>query len=310
MSLIHDDKFWTLTDEVVPPTVGLDEVGGNDDKRETVEDRLSHSACLFQARDGSGQYEFGIEVKFGFQLGLPLFRNLRRTQDCEPFHLSPVDQLADDVGLSNLTLAAPGSTGSIGASKNIVIDTVAPTVIEYDVIFGTSNLTYNLMGSTRFDLPWQITGIKVVFSEPISTADVHSLTGLTTTGLSGFGTDTLVWTISTITLGSFSTSVVNSGPDAVKDAAGNTLANPFNQNFKVLYGHKLILSGRLLNARAGQTITVDAQPYGRSAPVEVGTVKTDGSGQWSLAVRPTTQTAYQAGHQVLLCDPERLGGAV
>ena len=28
----------------------------------------------------------------------------------------------------------------------------------------------------------------------------------------------------------------NSGADAVKDAAGNTLANPFNQNFKVLYG--------------------------------------------------------------------------
>ena len=43
-------------------------------------------------------------------------------------------------------------------------------MVEYDVIFGAKNLTYNLIGSTRFDLPWQITGIKVVFSKPITTA--------------------------------------------------------------------------------------------------------------------------------------------
>jgi hypothetical protein len=98
------------------------------------------------------------------------------------------------------------------------------------------HLTYNLIGSARYDLPWQITGIKVVFSKPITTADVNSLTGLSTTGLSGLGTNTLTWTISTITQGIFSTSVVNTGIDAIKDAAGNSLLNPFNQNFKVLYG--------------------------------------------------------------------------
>ncbi len=137
---------------------------------------------------------------------------------------------------ANLTLAAPGSAGSLGANKNIQIDTVAPTVLEYLVVFGTKNLTYNLIGSTRFDLPWQITGIEVVFSKPIATADANSLTGLTTTGLTGLGTNTLVWTISTITQGKFSTSVVNAGMDAVKDDAGNTLASPFNQSFNVLYG--------------------------------------------------------------------------
>ena len=137
---------------------------------------------------------------------------------------------------ANLTLAAPGSAGSLGANSNIQIDTVAPTVLEYDVVFGVDNLTYDLIGSTRFDLPWQITGVEVVFSKPISTADVNSLTGLTTTGLTGLGTNTLVWKISTITQGSFSTSVVNAGMDAVKDAAGNPLASPFNQDFKVLYG--------------------------------------------------------------------------
>ena len=125
---------------------------------------------------------------------------------------------------------------SLGGTKNIAIDTVVPTVMEFDVIFGANNLTYNLIGSTRFDLPWQITGIKVVFSKPITAADVNSLTGLTTTGLTGLGTNTLTWTISTITQGVFATSVLNAGADAVKDAAGNTLLDPFNQNFNVLYG--------------------------------------------------------------------------
>jgi hypothetical protein len=137
---------------------------------------------------------------------------------------------------ANLTLPAPGSAGSLGANKNIQIDTVRPTGVEYDVIFGLNNLTYNLIGSNRFDLPWQITAIRVVFSKPITTADVNSLTGLTTTGVSGLGTNTLVWSISTITQGRFSTSVLNSGPDQITDAAGNSLLNPFNQSFNVLYG--------------------------------------------------------------------------
>jgi hypothetical protein len=137
---------------------------------------------------------------------------------------------------ANLTLPAPGAPGSLSANKNIQIDTVAPTVVSYDVVFGINHLTYNLIGSNRYDLPWKITGIEVVFSKPIETADVNSLTGLSTTGLSGVGTNTLVWTINTISLGTFSTALLNSGTHAIKDAAGNTLANPFDQNFKVLYG--------------------------------------------------------------------------
>jgi hypothetical protein len=137
---------------------------------------------------------------------------------------------------ANLTLPAPGAAGSLGANKNIQIDTVAPVILEYDVIFGVKNLTFNLMTSTRFDLPWQITGIRIIFSKPITTADVNSLTGLTTTSVSGLGTNTLTWTISTITQGVFATTVLNSGVDAIKDAAGNTLASPFAQNFRVLYG--------------------------------------------------------------------------
>jgi hypothetical protein len=63
---------------------------------------------------------------------------------------------------------------------------------------------------------------------------------------------------------------------------------------RVLYGHRLMLSGRLMNGRAGQTISIEAWPYGRSAPVEIASVKTTANGHWSLAVKPTIQTAYRA----------------
>ena len=93
-----------------------------------------------------------------------------------------------------LTLPAPGAAGSLSANSDIVIDTVAPTVLSYSVLFGSES--YNLIGSQRFDLPWAITGVQVVFSKPIATADVNSLTGLTTTAFAGLGTNTLTWTIS------------------------------------------------------------------------------------------------------------------
>ncbi len=137
-----------------------------------------------------------------------------------------------------LTLPAPGAAGSLSANSNIVIDTVAPTVLQYDVVFGVNNLTYNLIGSTRFDLPWTITGIQVVFSKPIATADANSLTGLNTTALAGLGTNTLTWSITPLTIGSFTTALLGTGPNAIEDAAGNELygGTGFAQNFNVLYG--------------------------------------------------------------------------
>jgi hypothetical protein len=65
-------------------------------------------------------------------------------------------------------------------------------------------------------------------------------------------------------------------------------------NYKVLYGHKVMLSGQLMNGRAGQVISIVARPYGRSAPLMVASVKTGASGHWSVTVKPKIQTAYQA----------------
>jgi hypothetical protein len=65
-------------------------------------------------------------------------------------------------------------------------------------------------------------------------------------------------------------------------------------NPRVLYGHSLTLSGRLLNGRAGQRVSIVAWPYGRSAPLEIGSVRTDARGGWRGRVFPKVQTTYFA----------------
>lgn len=137
-----------------------------------------------------------------------------------------------------LTLPAPGAAGSLGANSTIVIDTTSPTVVSYNVQWGLQS--YNVIGTSRNRLPWQITSINVVFSKPIASGNVNSLsgTGVTTTGFSGLGTNTLTWTVNPLALGNFATTLAGSGANALKDAEGNALAGGagFNQNLKILYG--------------------------------------------------------------------------
>ena len=135
-----------------------------------------------------------------------------------------------------LTLPAPGAAGSLGANKSITIDTVAPTVVSYSVLWGVES--YNVIGSSRNRLPWQISGIQVVFSKPIASGTTASLGGLSATGFSGLGTTTLTWTINPVALGALSTTLAGSGANALKDAAGNALAGGagFAQLLKILEG--------------------------------------------------------------------------
>jgi hypothetical protein len=92
----------------------------------------------------------------------------------------------------------------------------------------------------RVRLPWQITGIQVAFSKPITAGDINSLSGLPGfSGFSGLGTNTLTWTLSTpMVIGAFMTTLQGGGADALKDAAGNALAggSGFAESFKVLLG--------------------------------------------------------------------------
>ena len=129
-----------------------------------------------------------------------------------------------------------GAAGSLGANKNIVIDTVAPAVVSYNVLFGSQS--FNIIGSTRNRLPWTITGIRVVFSKPITGGNANSLTGPGVTGFSGLGTNTLTWTINPLVQGNYSTNLAGSGPNALTDAAGNPLAGGagYTASVKVLMG--------------------------------------------------------------------------
>jgi hypothetical protein len=134
--------------------------------------------------------------------------------------------------------AMVGSFATSFSLTNTAVVATGPTVLSYNVQWGIES--YNVIGTPRNRLPWQITSIKVVFSEPIATGNVNSLTGtgITTTGFSGLGTNTLTWTITPIALGNFPTVLAGSGPNALLDGTGNALANGagYNQNLKILWG--------------------------------------------------------------------------
>ena len=109
-------------------------------------------------------------------------------------------------------------------------------MVSFSVLFGSQS--YNVTGSPRNRLPWQITGIRVVFSAPITSGDVNSLAGVTPTGFSGLGTNTLTWTITPISLGQFTATLAGSGLDALADGNGGALGNGAGatQLLRVLYG--------------------------------------------------------------------------
>jgi photosystem II stability/assembly factor-like uncharacterized protein len=122
---------------------------------------------------------------------------------------------------SNLMLPTPGQPGSLGANANIVIDTRAPEIVSYSVLFGTK--AFNLTQASRNHLPWQITGIQVKFSQPMTSGDARSLEGVSVKNFGGLGTDTLTWTIIPHSDGTLITSLEASGEHALRDAAGNRL---------------------------------------------------------------------------------------
>jgi hypothetical protein len=130
------------------------------------------------------------------------------------------------------------TAGSAATKAATLTVSSIPTVVSFSVLWGSKS--YNVTGTSRNRLPWQITGIQVVFSAPIASGNLNSLsgTGVTPTGFSGLGTNTLTWTISPLALGNFPATLAGSGANALKDAAGTALAGSagFSQNLKILYG--------------------------------------------------------------------------
>jgi len=60
------------------------------------------------------------------------------------------------------------------------------------------------------------------------------------------------------------------------------------------YGQTTHISGAVSSGKAGETVTVWAQPYGTVSPVQVATLLTAANGVWDLVVKPTRLTTYQA----------------
>ncbi|HEX3146946.1 MAG TPA: dockerin type I domain-containing protein [Gemmataceae bacterium] len=161
-----------------------------------------------------------------------------------------------------LTMPVGATVGSLATNKNLVIDTVGPNVVEFRVKFGTK--WYNLIGSPRFDMPWAVTGIQVVFDDVVKTGNKNSLTGLTATKFTGLGTNILTWKVPTILKTSVLLGLASSGANALKDAAGNAMT-PFATTLNVLYGD--VNDDHLVNAADEAAVrAVVAAPFVTGSP--------------------------------------------
>lgn len=150
-------------------------------------------------------------------------------------------QLNQQTNTGITDLAFNALTGGVVAGETYTIDKTVPAVTAYRLIYG-NNLAYNLIGSSRFTVPWQITGIEATFNESVA-GNINSLLrtngSLPISSFSGAGTNTLRWTFQNgITADRVFSELRGSGNDAVLDTAGNLLGSGTNfaQNFNVLYG--------------------------------------------------------------------------
>jgi plastocyanin len=87
----------------------------------------------------------------------------------------------------------------------------------------------------------------------------------------------------------------NRGTVTVQGATGPPIAvTAAASKALVVYGATVTLAGAVSSKRAGETVTVYAQPFGTPAPAAVGAAITGSDGRWTYLVRPKLQTAYQA----------------
>jgi len=69
------------------------------------------------------------------------------------------------------------------------------------------------------------------------------------------------------------------------------------------YGQSTHVSGAVSSGKAGETVTVWAQPYGTVSPVQVATLMTAANGVWDISVKPALLTTYFARWKSLASQP-------
>jgi hypothetical protein len=78
-------------------------------------------------------------------------------------------------------------------------------------------------------------------------------------------------------------------------------------SYKVLYGHQLVLAGRLVPGLADVSVRLESWRYGSSSPRLIATVTTRAGGHWSARVRPAFETIYRARAGAII-SPRRTVG--
>lgn len=69
------------------------------------------------------------------------------------------------------------------------------------------------------------------------------------------------------------------------------------------YGQSTHISGAVSSGKAGETVTVWAQPYGTVSPVQIATLMTAANGVWDISVKPSLLTTYFARWKSLASQP-------
>jgi hypothetical protein len=144
-----------------------------------------------------------------------------------------------------------------------------PTVQSLSVLFGSQS--YNLFGSPSINLPWEITGIQAVFSEPITSGNMQLLSGssISPSVFSGLGTSKLTWHFSApFPNGNYGVELDGTGPNALMDAANNALNGGVNEThfFSVLIGD-FNGDGQVNSADVNGVTAAESQAYNIFADV-------------------------------------------
>ena len=75
----------------------------------------------------------------------------------------------------------------------------------------------------------------------------------------------------------------------------------------ITYGQTTQVSGQISSGQSGETVNVYGQPYGAPSAQLVATLLTGTSGVWSVAVKPTWATTYQAHWKTLISSTITVG---
>jgi phosphodiesterase/alkaline phosphatase D-like protein len=83
------------------------------------------------------------------------------------------------------------------------------------------------------------------------------------------------------------------GADATFTTTGRSVTISASAN-SVVYGRRVVLSGRIANLQPNQPVGVFARGFGATSFTSIATTLTGTNGAWTLAVRPSIRTTYKA----------------